>query len=86
MKFVILYTPGPTWIQGQSFDGQPLDAHVEYMRRLIGEGTVLMGGPLQGTELGLAVVEAQDEKQVKDILKNDPPYWEASLRANYTAG
>jgi uncharacterized protein YciI len=52
------------------------DEHAAFIDRLVAEGFILMGGPLvdeRGLPRGaLLIVNAEDENEVREKLKNDP--------------
>jgi uncharacterized protein YciI len=52
------------------------DEHAAFIDQLVDEGFILMGGPLvdeRGMPRGaLLIVNAKDENEVRDKLKNDP--------------
>jgi uncharacterized protein YciI len=50
-------------------------AHVQHLRRLLAEGTLILAGPTLGrVNTGIAVLEAPDEDAARRILENDPIY------------
>jgi uncharacterized protein YciI len=53
------------------------DEHAEFMDRLTAEGFIVLGGPLGDAEsAAMLVIDAPDEKSVRQILAPDP--WRAS--------
>lgn len=52
------------------------DAHATFMDRLVEEGFLLLGGPLEGERETLHVVRAATEAAVRERLAADP--WAAS--------
>ncbi|WP_406149301.1 YciI family protein [Streptomyces sp. NBC_01012] len=47
-------------------------AHTDYLRALTERGVLLLAGPLQDTNGGLLVYEAEDRAGLEDILKAEP--------------
>jgi uncharacterized protein YciI len=67
---------GPAWDAAQPLEGQSgWTEHAEFMDRLVDEGVVLLGGPLDGRRVVL-VVEANSAADVEAILAGDP--WSGS--------
>ena len=76
-KFIVTSSPGPNRDSSKGTREQPFwDDHVVFIDQLVDEGFILMGGPLvdeAGMPQGaLLIVEAEDEKEVREKLKNDP--------------
>lgn len=70
--FVIDYRRGPAWVAHRSVFEQPLQAHLDYMRSLQGQGTLLLGGPFLDDTGGLIVVQAEDAAQAEALMRADP--------------
>jgi uncharacterized protein YciI len=75
--FVTISSAGPNRDPDKGTREQPFwDEHVVFIDRLVDEGFILMGGPLvdkAGMPLGaLLIVNAEDENEVREKLKNDP--------------
>src|SRR5207249_6673889 len=51
---------------------QPLwDVHAAFIDQLVAEGFILMGGPLIDEDGAMLIVNADDENEVREKLKND---------------
>ena len=48
------------------------DEHAAFIDQLVADGFILMGGPLVDEGGALLIVNAEDEEQVREKLKNDP--------------
>ena len=75
--FLAISSVGPNRDSSRGTREQPFwDDHVMFIDRLVDEGFILMGGPLvdaAGMPQGaLLIVNAQDENEVTEKLKNDP--------------
>jgi uncharacterized protein YciI len=75
--FLALSSAGPNRDPSKGTREQPFwDEHAAFIDQLVDEGFVLMGGPLldeAGMPQGaLLIVNAGDEDEVKETLKNDP--------------
>jgi uncharacterized protein YciI len=75
--FVAISLVGPNRDQSKGTPEQPFwDEHAAFIDQLVDEGFILMGGPLVGRdgrpEGALLIVNAQDENEAKEKLKNDP--------------
>ncbi|MEE8303803.1 MAG: YciI family protein [Candidatus Tectomicrobia bacterium] len=70
--FVILYNPGPAWIEGKPVSEQPLQGHVDYMHGVYQTGALLMGGPFADNTGGLVVLDGVEKDEAQSILSQDP--------------
>jgi uncharacterized protein YciI len=48
--------------------------HAAFIDKLVGEGFILLGGPLVDEGGGVLVVYGADEQEVREKMKNDPWY------------
>jgi uncharacterized protein YciI len=48
------------------------DKHAKFIDQLVDDGFILMGGPLVDEGGSLLIVNAEDENEVREKLKNDP--------------
>ena len=79
--FVILYNPGPAWIEGKPVAEQPLREHVDYMHGMYQTGALLMGGPFTDNTGGLVVLDVASEDEAQRIRSQDPAITEHVLTA-----
>lgn len=71
--FVILWGPGPAWVEGKTVREQPYwTEHADFMDPLFENGTVILGGPFADATGSLVVVEAESEQEVADLFARDP--------------
>jgi len=71
--FVTISSPGPNRDLSKGTREQPLwDEHAAFIDQLVAEGFVLMGGPLVDEDGAMLIVNADDEDEVREKLKNDP--------------
>jgi uncharacterized protein len=71
--FVAISSPGPNRDPSKDTREQPFwDEHATFIDQLVDEGFILMGGPLMDEGGALLVVNAKDENEVREKLKNDP--------------
>jgi uncharacterized protein YciI len=83
--FVTISSAGPNRDSSKGTREQPFwDEHAAFIDKLVEEGFILMGGPLvdeRGMPHGaLLIVNAEDEKEVRDTLKNDPWFTHGILK------
>ena len=71
-RFVIYYTPGPSWEADKPFSQQDLRDHGAYMKQLYDRGQLVSGGPFTDDSGGLAIIHAEDHTQAQAILDADP--------------
>lgn len=70
--FLIIFRPGPNWINGASVFAQPLKPHAKYMQKLYDLGKLLYAGPFLDNCGGLAILNVSSEAEVREILAADP--------------
>jgi uncharacterized protein YciI len=83
--FVAVSSVGPDRDPSKGAREQPFwDEHAAFIDRLVAEGFILMGGPLLGQaglpQGALLIVNADDENEVKEKLKNDPWFEKGILK------
>jgi uncharacterized protein len=76
-KFIVTSSPGPNRNSSKGTREQPFwDEHAAFIDDLVDQGFIFMGGPLvdeTGLPCGaLLIVNADDENEVREKLKNDP--------------
>ena len=49
-----------------------LDEHAAFIDQLVAEGFILMGGPFVDQGGAMLIVNAEDENEVREKLRNDP--------------
>ncbi|HJY53684.1 MAG TPA: YciI family protein [Candidatus Udaeobacter sp.] len=71
--FIAISSAGPKRDRSKSTREQPLwDEHAAFIDQLVADGFILMGGPLVDEGGAMLVVNADDENDVQEKLKNDP--------------
>ena len=83
--FLAFSSAGPNRDLSKDTRGQPFwDEHAAFIDRLVADGFILMGGPLideGGMPQGaLLIVNAEDENEVREKLKNDPWFTHGILK------
>jgi uncharacterized protein len=69
----IIRPPRPTFIEDMRDDEQDvMRDHLAYLRRLLGEGTVLLAGPSLDPPFGIIVFVAESEAEAWEIVRADP--------------
>ncbi|HEY4272244.1 MAG TPA: YciI family protein [Candidatus Udaeobacter sp.] len=72
-RFVTISSAGPNRDPSKGTREQPLwDEHAMFIDQLVAEGFILMGGPLVDEGGAMLIVNADDEDEVREKLKNDP--------------
>ncbi len=46
--------------------------HFQYLKELLERKVLILAGPCLDREFGVAIFEAQDEEEAKEIMNNDP--------------
>jgi uncharacterized protein len=71
--FIVISSAGPNRDLSKDARHQPFwDEHAAFIDQLVLDGFILMGGPLIDEGGALLIVTAEDEKEVREKLKNDP--------------
>jgi uncharacterized protein YciI len=83
--FITISSAGPNADPSKPTREQPFwDEHAAFIDQLVDEGFILMGGPLvDERELphgALLIVNAKDENEVREKLKNDPWFQHGILK------
>ena len=79
--FVAISSAGPNRDSSKGTREQPFwDEHAEFIDKLVDEGFIVMGGPLVDEGGALLVVNAADENEVREKIKNDPWYEQSILK------
>ncbi len=83
--FLAISSAGPNRDLSKGTREQPFwDEHAAFIDQLVADGFILMGGPLVdegGMPHGaLLIVNAEDENEVREKLKNDPWFKQGILK------
>jgi uncharacterized protein YciI len=71
--FVVISSAGPKREHSKGTREQPLwDEHAAFIDQLVAEGFIFMGGPFPDEGGSMLIVNADDENEVREKLKNDP--------------
>ena len=71
--FIAISSAGLNRDQSKGTREQPFwDEHAKFIDQLVDDGFILMGGPLIDEGGSLLIVNAEDENEVREKLKNDP--------------
>ncbi len=72
-NYALILVRGPAWDEALSIREQrQWDAHAAFMDRLVGDGFILLGGPVGDGRRTLHVIEAADEDEIRRCLADDP--------------
>ena len=83
--FLAISSAGPNHDRSKGTREQPFwDEHAAFIDRLVDDGFILMGGPLvderEMPHGALLIVNAEDESEVRERLKNDPWFEKSILK------
>jgi uncharacterized protein YciI len=70
--YLVVYKPGPAWLEGKPLSEQPLREHFRYMVSLYAKGTLKFAGGFTDNTGGAAAFEAANDNEAKSIAENDP--------------
>lgn len=79
--YVLLSTAGPHRDRTKGTREQPYwDDHAQFIDRLVDQGFILMGGPLEDEGGAMLIVRAPTENEVRQTMQDDPWYVHGILR------
>lgn len=79
--FVVISSAGQNRDLSKGVREQPFwDEHAKFIDRLVDEGFIFMGGPLVDEGGALLIVNAEDENEVREKMKNDLWYGQGILK------
>ena len=74
--YAVTREAGPGWASGGIFEQPAVSEHAAFLNGLAGQGFLLFGGPLAGSENGrvraLLIVDAESEAEIHRRLADDP--------------
>src|SRR5262249_43905969 len=70
--FLVIYRPGPGWLQGKPVSEQPLKGHGQYMLSLFEKGFLKFAGPFTDDQGGAVVLEVASEAEAQALVAGDP--------------
>jgi uncharacterized protein YciI len=70
--FLVIYRPGPAWLQGKPASEQPLKEHGKYMLSLFEKGSLKFAGPFTDDKGGAVVLEVASEAEAQALVAEDP--------------
>jgi uncharacterized protein YciI len=74
--FTVIREAGPAWAAGGIFEQPDVNDHAAFMNALAGEGFLVVGGPLAGSEHGrvrvLVIVDSDSKAEIHRRLADDP--------------
>lgn len=71
--FITISSAGPNRDFSKNTREQPFwNEHAEFIDKLVDEGFIMMGGPLVDEGGAVLIVNAKDENEVREKIKNDP--------------
>jgi uncharacterized protein YciI len=80
-SFLAFSSAGPNRDFSKDTRRQPFwDEHATFIDQLVADGFILMGGPLVDEGGSLLIVNAEDENEVREKMKNDPWFTHGILK------
>ena len=70
--YLVIYRPGPAWLEGKSVFEQPLKEHGKSMLNLYIKGSMKLAGPLTDNAGGAILLVVGQESEAKAIVAEDP--------------
>ncbi|HXP18136.1 MAG TPA: hypothetical protein VN840_00695 [Streptosporangiaceae bacterium] len=71
--FAVTLVHGPGWdVSRQIREQKAWDEHAAFMDGLVDDGFIILGGPIDGGERAMHLVEATDEQEITARLRQDP--------------
>jgi len=79
--FLAFSSAGPNRDFSKDTRRQPFwDEHATFIDQLVADGLILMGGPLVDEGGSLLIVNAENESEVREKMKNDPWFTHGILK------
>src|SRR5256886_17516047 len=79
--FLTFSSAGPNRDFSKDTRRQPFwDEHATFIDQLVADGFILMGGPLVDEGGSLLIVNAENESEVREKMKNDPWFMHGILK------
>jgi uncharacterized protein YciI len=79
--FVLRLERGGPWDWSRDMREQDgWDDHARFMDDLVDQGSIILGGPLEGDHETMHVIEAESEQAVRDLFTTDPWWISGMLR------
>ncbi len=75
MRSFALISPGPAWTDGRPVfdqDATVLHNHLDTMRVLFDDRSLLLGGPVKGGRSGFALFDTATAQEAVEHMDNDP--------------
>jgi len=75
IRFVVIHSPGPSWIEGKTIFEQPgLQAHIDHYRKLLEAGKLMAGGPFLDEAAGGMMIPQPglSEEEITAFAQEDP--------------
>lgn len=70
--YLVIYRPGPEWLDEKSTGEQPLMEHGKYMLSLYVKGSMMLAGPLTDIAGGAVLLSVANESEAKTLVAEDP--------------
>jgi uncharacterized protein YciI len=70
--FLVVYRPGPGWLEGKPLAEQPLLEHGRYLLDLYAQGKMKSAGPFTDDSGGAMVLQAADLQEARRLVADDP--------------
>jgi len=70
--YLVVYRPGPGWLDGKPMAEQPLREHGRYLLALHASGALKLAGPFADESGGAAVFAAADDAAALALVRADP--------------
>ncbi len=70
--FLVVYRPGPAWVEGALVTESPLKEHGKYLLGQFVKGAMKSAGPFEGNSGGAVVLEVADQSEARAIVAEDP--------------
>jgi uncharacterized protein len=71
-SYLVIYRPGPRWLQGKPLAEQPLREHGRYMLDLYKRGVMRLAGRFADGSGGAMLIGADDDASAQAIVAADP--------------
>ena len=70
--YLVVYQPGPAWLEGKPLSAQKLKEHAAYMLSLYRKDVLRFAGPFADDSGGAVMFTAKDDATAEALVKSDP--------------
>jgi uncharacterized protein YciI len=78
--FILIYTTEAAW-KSKGMAEIPLGKHYAYVEKLVADKKLIVGGPFKDSSGAILIIQADDEKEARQIMDNEPLFIDKIVKA-----